>query len=166
MQPLRWLAHTTPDLNEARAALKKIMFAGNRASEIVDNLRAMFRKESSARRPLDINTLLANVVELTSHEAQRRWGGVHTAHLEGQKPEALGDQPQLEQVFLNLVMNAIEAMSSAKSNRRVLELKTSVNEDGEVLVHELEAIRDAAARYGEYLGLEPGVELDADGRAD
>ena len=131
---LRWLAHATPDLNEARAALKKIMFAGNRASEIVDNLRAMFRKESSARRPLDINNLLANVVELTSHEAQKRGVLVHTTFLDGQKPETLGDQAQLEQVFLNLVMNAIEAMSSSKSNRRVLELKTSVDDDDEILV--------------------------------
>ena len=131
---LRWLAHTTPDLNEARAALKKITFAGNRASEIVDNLRAMFRKESSARRPLDINTLLANVLELTSHEAQKRDILVHTTFLDGQKPETLGDKAQLEQVFLNLLMNAIEAMSSSKSNRRVLELKTSVNDDDEILV--------------------------------
>src|SRR4249919_990219 len=61
---LRWLAHTTPDLDEARAALKKIVFAGNRASEIVDNLRSMFRKESSARRPLDINDLITDVVGL------------------------------------------------------------------------------------------------------
>jgi C4-dicarboxylate-specific signal transduction histidine kinase len=67
---LRWLARTTPDLNEARAALKQIMSAGNRASEIVDNLRSMFRKESSGRRPLDINALLASVIELTSHEAK------------------------------------------------------------------------------------------------
>ena len=130
---LRWLAHTTPDLNEARAALKKIMFAGNRASEIVDRLRAMFRKESSARTPLDINTLLANVIGLTSHEAQKHGVLVHTSFFDG-KPQTLGDQAQLEQVFLNLVMNAIEAMSSSKSDRRVLELKTSVNEDDEVLV--------------------------------
>ena len=130
---LRWLAHTTPDLNEARAALKKIMFAGNRASEIVDNLRAMFRKESSGRRPLDINTLLAIVIDLTSHEAQKHGVLVHTSFLDG-KPQTLGDQAQLEQVFLNLVMNAIEAMSSSKSHRRVLELKTSVNVGGEVLV--------------------------------
>ena len=131
---LRWLAHTTPDLNEARAALKKIMFAGNRASEIVDNLRAMFRKESSARRPIDINNLLANVIGLTSHEAQKHGILIYTAFFDEQKPQTLGDQAQLEQVFLNLVMNAIEAMSSSKSDRRVLELKTSVNDDGEVLV--------------------------------
>jgi signal transduction histidine kinase len=125
---LRWLAHTTPDLNEARAALKKIVFAGNRASEIVDNLRSMFRKESSARRPL------TDVIGLTSHEAQKHGILVHTTFSEAPKPQTLGDQAQLEQVFLNLVMNAIEAMNSSKSDHRVLELKTSVNEGHEVLV--------------------------------
>ena len=131
---LRWLAHTTPDLDEARAALKKIMFAGNRASEIVDNLRSMFRKESSGRRPLDINDLIANVIELTRHEAQKHGILVHTTFFDGPKPQTLGEPAQLEQVFLNLVMNAIEAMSSSKSDHRVLELKTSVNEGREVLV--------------------------------
>jgi signal transduction histidine kinase len=131
---LRWLAHTTPDLDEARAALKKITFAGNRASEIVDNLRSMFRKESSARRPLDINDLITDVVGLTGHEAQKHDILVHTTFLDAPKPQTLGDQAQLEQVFLNLVMNAIEAMNSSKSDHRVLELKTSVNEGHEVLV--------------------------------
>jgi signal transduction histidine kinase len=131
---LRWLAHATPDLDEARAALKKITFAGNRASEIVDNLRSMFRKESGARRPLDINGLITNVIGLTSHEAQKHDIFVHTTFLDAPKPQTLGDQAQLEQVFLNLVMNAIEAMNSSKSDHRVLELKTSVNEGHEVLV--------------------------------
>jgi signal transduction histidine kinase len=131
---LRWLAHTTPDLNEARAALKKIVFAGNRASEIVDNLRSMFRKESSARRPLDITDLITDVIGLTSHEAQKHSILVRTTFSEAPKPQTLGDQAQLEQVFLNLVMNAIEAMNSSKSDHRVLELKTSVNEGHEVLV--------------------------------
>jgi signal transduction histidine kinase len=131
---LRWLAHATPDLDEARAALKKITFAGNRASEIVDNLRSMFRKESGARRPLDINGLITNVIGLTSHEAQKHDILVHTTFLDAPKPQTLGDQAQLEQVFLNLVMNAIEAINSSKSDHRVLELKTSVNEGHEVLV--------------------------------
>jgi signal transduction histidine kinase len=131
---LRWLAHATPDLDEARAALKKITFAGNRASEIVDNLRSMFRKESGARRPLDINGLITNVIGLTSHEAQKHGILVHTTFLDAPKPQTLGDQAQLEQVFLNLVMNAIEAINSSKSDHRVLELKTSVNEGHEVLV--------------------------------
>ena len=68
------------------------------------------------------------------HEAQKHGILVHTTFFDGPKPQTLGDQAQLEQVFLNLVMNAIEAMSSSKSDHRVLELKTSVNEGHEVLV--------------------------------
>jgi signal transduction histidine kinase len=131
---LRWLARATPDINEAQSALNQIMFAGNRASEIVDDLRLMFRKESSGRRPLEINTLLANVIELTRHEAQKQGISVRTTFFDGPNPQTLGERAQLEQVFLNLVMNAIEAMSSSKSDHRVLELKTSVNGRHEVLV--------------------------------
>jgi signal transduction histidine kinase len=131
---LRWLAHATPKLNEAREALNAIISSGNRANEIVNDLRTMFRKESSGRKPLDINILLANVIELTRHEAQKHNILVHTTFFDEPKPQTLGERAQLEQVFLNLVMNAIEAMSSSKSDPRVLELKTSVNGGHEVLV--------------------------------
>ena len=142
---LRWLAHATPDINEARDALNKIMLAGKRASEIVDDLRTMFRKESTGRKPLDINTLLGNVIELTRHDAQKHGILVHTTFFDRPKPQTLGDQTQIEQVFLNLVMNAIEAMSSSKSDHRVLELKTSVNGRHEVLV----TVADNGAGVGE-----------------
>ena len=74
------------------------------------------------------------MLELTRHEAQKHNILVHTTFFDEPKPQTLGDQAQLEQVFLNLVMNAIEAMKSSKSDHRVLELKTSVNEGHEVLV--------------------------------
>ena len=94
----------------------------------------MFRKESGGRSPLDVNDLLANVLELTRHDAQKNGILVRTAFFDEQKPVTLGDQAQLEQVFLNLVMNAIDAMNSSKGDHRVLELKTSVNGGREVLV--------------------------------
>jgi signal transduction histidine kinase len=130
---LRWLGHNSPNLNEARGALQKIKIASDRASQIVDNLRSMFRKEGGTRTPLNVNTMIANVVELTRDEAYRHGISVRTS-FDRQNPVTVGDRAQLEQVFLNLMMNAIEAMSSSKADTRVLELKTAPKNGNEILV--------------------------------
>ncbi len=131
---MRWLAQKTPNLAEARAALGKIQVAGDRASQVVENLRSMFRKESSERRPLDVNSLIENVLGLTRREAQKHGVEVHVSLFEGPMPETSGDQAQLEQVFLNLIMNAIEAMGSSTSAVRTLEIKSAASDTGDVLV--------------------------------
>ncbi|MFY9685046.1 MAG: HAMP domain-containing sensor histidine kinase, partial [Pseudolabrys sp.] len=128
----RWLAQRSPNLDEARAALKKIIVAGDRASQIVENLRSVFRKQSGARKSLDINAMVENVLALTSRES-REHGIVVQTSFSG-APTTLGEQAQLEQVFLNLVINAIEAMSSSTGGQRILEMTTAVNASGEVLV--------------------------------
>ena len=130
----RWLAQRSPNLDEARVALKKIIVAGERASQIVENLRSMFRKEGSARKPLDINAMVENVLVLTSREAREHGIVVQTSFSDAPKPHALGEQAQLEQVFLNLVINAIEAMRSSTGKQRVLEMTTAVNDAGEALI--------------------------------
>jgi len=131
---MRWLAQKTPNLAEARAALGKIQVAGDRASQVVENLRSMFRKESSERRPLDVNSLIENVLGLTRREAQKHGVEVQVSLFEGPMPETSGDQAQLEQVFLNLIMNAIEAMGSSTSDVRTLEIKSAASDTGDVLV--------------------------------
>ena len=132
---LRWLSQNTPNLSEVRAALEKISVAGNRAAQIVDNLRSMFRKETDARRPLNVNNLIRNVLVLTTHELQKNDISLQTAFSEGAaEPKTLGDQAQLEQVFLNLVMNATEAMSASHSGPRILQVKTSISQADGVLI--------------------------------
>lgn len=130
---MRWLAHSTPDLGEVRAALQKIVDAGNRASQIIENLRSMFRKETSAQRPVDVNALIGNVLALTAVEIRKHDISLETA-LSTSPPQALGDPAQLEQVFLNLINNAIEALSSSASNTRVLRVETTTGETGGALV--------------------------------
>ena len=131
---MRWLGQKTPNLTEARAALGKIQVAGDRASQVVENLRSMFRKESSERRPLDVNSLIENVLGLTRREAQKHGVEVQVSLFEGPMPEISGDQAQLEQVFLNLIMNAIEAMGSSTGGVRTLEIKSAASDTGDVLV--------------------------------
>jgi signal transduction histidine kinase len=131
---LRWLAHGTPNLNEARLALEKIKVAGDRAAQIVENLRSMFRKEPNPQRPLNVNILIGNVLALTAREMQKHDISAQTAFSEAVEPKTLGDQAQLEQVFLNLVMNAIEAMSTSQIGVRVLQIKTTVSKPDGVLI--------------------------------
>lgn len=129
---MRWLARQTPDVAEARAALEKIATSGERASQIIENLRSMFRKEASAHGPLNINRLIEDVVELTGREAQKHNVVVRTSLFNGPMPATPGAPAQLEQVFLNLIINAIEAMSASANG--ALEIRSSVSEAGDVLV--------------------------------
>jgi signal transduction histidine kinase/ABC-type uncharacterized transport system substrate-binding protein len=131
---MRWLAHKTPDIGEARAALQKIAEAGNRASQIIENLRSMFRKEAGAQRPVNINALIGNVLVLTATEIRKHDISLETAFSSSPPPQVLGDPAQLEQVFLNLITNAIEALGSSAGNTRVLRVEATRGETGGVLV--------------------------------
>jgi signal transduction histidine kinase len=125
---LRWLGQNSPDLDEARAALRKIALAGERASQIVENLRSMFRKENEIRRPVNINAVIRGVLLLTEREAREHDVIVLTT-FSSAEPRTVGDQAQLEQVFINLVMNAIEALGQMTGTDRVLEIKTETSGD-------------------------------------
>jgi signal transduction histidine kinase len=131
---LRWLAQSAPNLNEARAALEKVKVAGDRAAQIIENLRAMFRKETNAHRPLNVNNLIENVLALCTHELQKNGISVQTTFSQEVEPKTLGDEAQLEQVFLNLIVNAIEAMSTSDTGPRTLQVKTAVDEADGVLI--------------------------------
>jgi signal transduction histidine kinase len=130
---LRWLGRSTPDLDEARAALQKIVNSGHRASRIVENLRAMFKKDANPYKRVDVNGIIKDVFELTNHEMQRNDVMLQAALSDEPAPYVLGDRVQLQQVFLNLIMNAIEAMN-ASSSRNVLGVRTEIGKNGEVLI--------------------------------
>jgi len=130
---LRWLGRSTPDVDEARAALQKIVNSGHRASRIVENLRAMFKKDANPHKRVGVNGIIRSVLGLTHHEMQKNGVMLQTALSDEPAPYVLGDRVQLEQVFLNLIMNAIEAMN-ASSGRNVLGVKTEIGKNGEVLI--------------------------------
>jgi signal transduction histidine kinase len=129
---LRWLAAGTPNTGKVQQALSQIVESGHRAAEIITSVKAMFRKdEAQEKAPVNINTLIRGVlglvyIDLRKHsiESQISLG----EHL----PPILGNEVQLRQVILNLVMNAIEAMSSVQP--RVLSIKTEMNANGTILV--------------------------------
>ncbi len=121
---LRWLAREVPDVEKARAALTQIVSASHRASDIITSIRAMFRKDMNERHPIDINTVILSVLSIVRIELQK--SGVDL-QMELTRRLAIveGDEVQLQQVILNLVMNAIESMQSAQY--RVLRIQSNLD---------------------------------------
>jgi C4-dicarboxylate-specific signal transduction histidine kinase len=108
---LRWLAKQTPDLEEARGALTRAVADGHRANQIIESVRAMFKQTPQPKILLDVNDLVREVLTLTRSEIQRHRVAVQTQLTDG-IPKTLVDRIQLQQVMLNLIMNALEAMDA------------------------------------------------------
>ena len=126
---LRWLEKA--NVEEVRESLKGIVSDGHRASDIVTNLRAMFKSDVQEKTLVDINKLVLSVLTLARIDLQKQEIDLQT-QLDDRIPEVLGNQVQLQQVILNLVMNAIEAMSSLQT--RVLRIKTELSQSNKVHV--------------------------------
>ncbi len=120
---LRWLARDVPNLNEAREAASRIVRDGKRAGEIIARIRALTKKAAASREKLDMNKTIREVLALADDEAKRNTVVIRTQFGDDVFP-VLGDQVQLQQVVLNLVMNAIEAMSSVNQRPRELVITT------------------------------------------
>jgi PAS domain S-box-containing protein len=116
---LRWLAGDSPNLAEAQQTIGRIIRDGNRAGDVVSRMRALFKKAPAAKEPLDINLIIQEVLTLTHAELQKNRVSLRTKFTAG-LPTVLGDKIQLQQVILNLVVNAIEAMSGVPGNQREL----------------------------------------------
>jgi signal transduction histidine kinase len=120
----RWLASIEPNMEETRNALDRIESAGHRAGEIVTSLRGMLKKEPQIRSQVDINRLIFTVVAIVRHELEKNGVELRT-ELADSLPALNGDRIQLQQVVLNLIMNAIEAMQSVAP--RVLSIRSCVS---------------------------------------
>jgi signal transduction histidine kinase len=121
---LRWLSGDSPNIDEARDAIGRIVRDGNRASDVISRMRALFKKAPMTREQFDINEAIEEVVALTHAEAQRSRALVRT-RLNGNLPLILGDRVQLQQVMLNLLVNAMEAMSGMEEGQRELLVSTN-----------------------------------------
>jgi C4-dicarboxylate-specific signal transduction histidine kinase len=128
---LRWLANTTPDLDEARACFRRIVNDGHRAGQVISGIRAMLEKGSDAKEPLDINRLVREVLLFVHGELENQKIVVRT-ELEESLPEVFVNRIQLQQVVLNLVMNGIDAMATLGIRARVLTLRSRQNEPSSV----------------------------------
>ena len=130
---LRWLTNKTPNLDEALAALKRVVSDGHRTAEVIGSVRAMFKKEGQERAPVDLNDLIQDVLALLRGELKKRGIVVQTG-LSWPLPLAVGHSGQLQQVILNLVRNAADAMDSVAGRARILRVKSAVHDPDGVLV--------------------------------
>jgi signal transduction histidine kinase len=130
---LRWLTKTKPNFDETRAALEGIVRDGHRACDVVGSIRELFRKDEHGKAPLDINELVREVLRLMHGELRSERVTVR-ADLISELPSILANRVQLQLVIRNLIMNAIEAMSSITDRERVLDVRTEINESRGVLV--------------------------------
>jgi signal transduction histidine kinase len=130
---LRWLAHPTPNLDEARAALTSIVKESRRASDVIGRIRGLLKNHKLEYVELDINGAIREVVALAASAMQNRNVGVQTM-LPGSVRRALGDRVQLQQVIMNLIMNGADAMSSVSDRARILQIETRMDDAGQVLV--------------------------------
>jgi PAS domain S-box-containing protein len=130
---LQWLARMEPDLEEAQSALKQIVDSGNRACAIITNTRAMFRKDGQQRETFSVNDLARDILALVRGELERH-RVVLELDLNKDLPLVVGERVPLQQVLLNLIMNAAEAMSSVADRKRLLSIKTQVHETHSILI--------------------------------
>jgi C4-dicarboxylate-specific signal transduction histidine kinase len=128
---LRWLNRPVPDLEEVRSATERIMSEAHRASEVIRRIRALSRKTSPQHVQVDVLEVLNESVELVRREIKR-----HRVTLElrtGDLPlYAQGDRVQLQQVIINLLINAMQAMSGMQGKSRRLTVRLSVSDAGGV----------------------------------
>jgi PAS domain S-box-containing protein len=132
---IEWLAHEPPNLERARAAAGRIDKYGNRAAEIIDHIRSLYKKSPPRRELVEVNGMIQEMLTLLKGEATRSSIAMRT-DLSAELPKVMVDRVQLQQVFMNLMLNAIEAMRDSggelavKSELQDGQLQFSVSDTG------------------------------------
>jgi PAS domain S-box-containing protein len=148
---LNWLSTSPPNLRKVRDAVERIVRDGNRASDVLKRVRALLKKAPLIKSSLNVNEVIQEVLALVGGELRKR-GVEVSAELDFNLPSVMADFVQLQQVLLNLVMNAIESMTTITDRPRVLQIQSRLHDlAGRSAV--LVAVRDS------------GVGLSADAMA-
>jgi len=130
---LRWLAAESPNLDEAREATRRIVRDGQRAGDVITRLRSLFQRRGSLKERLDIHEVVQEVIAITRGDVQKGGATIRT-QMAADLPLVGGDRVQLQQLMLNLIMNAVEAMSEVYDRPREIVISTQRGEGSEVLV--------------------------------
>jgi signal transduction histidine kinase len=141
---LRWLEHKPPNFEEVRIAIQRIIRDGNRGSDVIKRVRALVKKEHFHRALMDVNDVVREIIALAGLDLQ---GTVLETELADELPQVQADRVQLQQVLLNLTINAMDAMKPVTDRPHVLRIQTKYHEERAVLV----AVEDS------------GIGLNSDG---
>ncbi|MDQ8727561.1 PAS domain S-box protein [Bradyrhizobium sp. LHD-71] len=139
---LRMLAADPPNVEGARETTRRTIRDGKRAADVIARLRALFGKRAVTVEPVDLNDAAREVIMLSSGDLQRNRVMLHT-ELADQLPPVGGDRVQLQQVIMNLLRNAADAMSAVNDRPRRMLVRTARDEDGVRL-----SVRDAGIGFG------------------
>ena len=142
---LRWLSNRPPNTEEVRAALTRIANDGERGGSIIESIRAMLKKGVRERSEINLNELIGDVMRLTQGQFQRHGVSIRS-ELADDLPRVVADPIQLQQVILNLFMNAAEAMVSISDRERLVRVRSAKHDGGGALI----TVEDSG----------PGVEPD------
>jgi PAS domain S-box-containing protein len=129
---LRWLTRDHPDLEEARAAAMRIVKDGTRAAEIIGRVRLLFKRSAPERELVNVNEVIREMTVLLRGEATR-YSITFRTELGADLPQVMADRVQLQQVLMNLMMNAIDAMKDVDGTRE-LDIKSQRAEDEQLLL--------------------------------
>ena len=127
---MRWLKRDQPSVEEATAAAMRIVKDGSRATEIIERLRSLYKKDLPQRELVEVNEMIREMVELLRAETNQYAISIRT-DLVADLPKITADRVQLQQVFMNLILNAVEAM---KETGGVLTIKTEPGQDGQLVI--------------------------------
>jgi hypothetical protein len=130
---LRWLGHQPPNLERAEPLIERVMSDGKRAIDIVSRIRDLSKKAPVRKERLEVNEAILEIMKLTRAAISDN-GVLVKMQLSEKLPDILGDRVQLQQVILNLIMNAVEAMSEVNNGSRELQISTSEAEADGLLV--------------------------------
>ena len=130
---LRWLTVKPPNLDEVLQAVQAIIRDGTRASSVLVRIRGLLRRGERSRERSDINEIIREVIALLGGELRRNGASLRT-EMPGNLPPVVVDRVLLQQVILNLMMNAVEAMRAVSDRARVLRIRTEEQPSGSIVV--------------------------------
>jgi signal transduction histidine kinase len=158
---LRWLRAQPPDLGSAMGALERIANDAERASQVINRVRALVRREPPRVEDVDVNQIISEVLALTRDQMHSYGVALHT-ELAADIEAVRGDRIQLQQVVLNLIANAIEAMSAVPDRQRRLAV-LSIKDDGGGVRVEVRDSGPGVARHAAEQLFEPFYTTKEDG---